>query len=133
MAELTAGPIINRMRQTAGVDTDLALCAYFGYGTSTVSGWRQRNKIPYEECVILADRKGVSLDWLVRGIGTADGQPGTAAAAEVPVSDDRMQRLASFIAHWSATRTEDDKVWLEMQLVRAIPEYAEWASGRRKS
>jgi hypothetical protein len=128
VTELNAGAVLDRMQQVVGVRTDIALGKHFGFGTSTVSGWRTRNRVPYEECVILAKRNRVSLDWLLLGIGTMD-----ATMPPVGVPDDaRLQRLDQFLSHWHATRSEDDQVWLEMQLARAIPEYAEWLAARGK-
>lgn len=130
VAELDAGLVIDRMQQVVDVRTDIALGSYFGYGTSTVSGWRLRNKVPFTECVILAKRKGVSLDWLIHGIGEATGA-GTRQVRDAP-GDERIARLHQFLDHWDATSTTDDKVWLEMQLARSIPEYAEWIAARGK-
>ena len=132
MSKINAGPVINRMRQAAGVDTDIALGALFGLGTSAVSGWRQRNKVPYEECVILAQRKSVSVDWLLFGIGALHIAEGAAAAGEED-SDPRLQRMLSFFRTWMATHEEDSKAWLEMQLARAIPEYADHLATRRQN
>lgn len=134
MAELTAGPVIDRMRQVVGVKTDIALGSHFGLGTSAVSNWRQRNTIPYEECVNLSIRKGASLDWLILGIGTPDAAYATRHRVEDrDDGDERMPRLHQFIDHWAATHSDDDKVWLEMQIARAVPEYAEWVAARAKS
>jgi len=133
VADLNAGPIIDRMQQVADVRTDIALGAYFGHGTSTVSGWRTRNKVPYEECVILAKRKGVSLDWLLLGLGAMQPAGDTAAAANDAAGDDeRVRRMVAFLRHWSATNSSDNTVWLEMQFARTVPEYAEWVSSRKK-
>lgn len=131
VAELEAGPIIDRMQRVVGVSTDLALGKLFGYGTSTVSGWRTRNKVPYEECVILAKRKGVSLDWLLLGLGSMEASSTGYQMNDLNSSDPRMARIAGFLASWTATRGEDDKAWLEMQLARAVPEYAEWIAARK--
>jgi hypothetical protein len=132
VAELTAGPVIDRMRQVAGVKTDTALGAYFGLGTSAVSNWRQRGTIPYDECVILSIRKGASLDWLILGIETSGRTTAGHRVHDAGLGDERMQRLHQFLDHWDATRGADDKVWLEMQVARAVPEYAEWVAARAK-
>ena len=131
MAELDAGLIIDRMRTVAGVPTDIALGEVFGHGTSTVSGWRTRNKVPYAECVILAKRKGVSLDWLLLGLGEP-ALPVSRHMVHDDGTDPRLARLSGFLAHWQATHSEDDQVWLEMQLARSVPEYAEWVAARGK-
>lgn len=132
MAELTAGPVIDRMRQVVGVATDIALGAYFGLGSSAVSNWRQRNSVPYDECVILSIRKGASLDWLILGIGSPDPVYAGRRVHDDAGLDERLQRLHQFVDHWDATRGDDDKVWLEMQVARAVPEYAEWVAARAK-
>lgn len=132
MSGIQAGPVINRMREAAGVDTDIALGAEFGYRTSAVSGWRQRNKVPYEECVILAQRKSVSVDWLLFGVGSPDLAEAAAATGD-DGSDPRLQRLVGFFRSWMATHGEDSKAWLEMQIARAIPEYADHVAARKQS
>lgn len=132
MSELNAGAVIDRMQKVIGVRTDIALGQYFRFGTSTVSGWRNRNRVPYEECMILAKRKGVSLDWLLLGLGTMDGPRDPHAIHQSDDADDRVHRLVGFFTHWNATRSEDDKAWLEMQLARSVPEYVEWVAGRGK-
>lgn len=132
VAELDAGPIIDRMQQLLGVRTDIAVGAHFELGTSAVSGWRQRGKVPYEECVILAREKGVSLDWLLLGLGEMYPERGYRGVGEGEHEDPRMQRVMGFLANWIATRTDDDKTWLEMQLARNIPEYADWVARRTR-
>jgi hypothetical protein len=132
VAEFEAAPIIDRMQEVVGVRTDIALGQYFSYGSSTVSGWRTRNKVPYEECMILAKRKGVSLDWLLLGTGSIHGDTAPAPITEGSSNDPRMQRIGGFLLHWTATHNEDEKAWLEMQLARAVPEYAEWVASRGK-
>lgn len=133
MAELNAGAIIDRMQIAANVSTDIALSAYFGRGKSTAGGWRNRNTVPFDECVILAKRKGISLDWLLLGLGTMDGGVGANSYVQAgDAADPRLQRMTAFLAHWTATRSADDQVWLEMQLARQIPEYAEWVAARGK-
>jgi len=133
MAELNAGLVIDRMQQVIGVQTDIALGAYFSRGSSAVSNWRSRGTVPFEECVILAKRKGVSLDWLLLGLGTMDSAIADFRVLDGDAVAPRLRRLSGFLAHWTATRSDDEQVWLEMQLARAIPDYAEWVSARSKS
>jgi hypothetical protein len=130
VAELPAGPVIDRMRQVVGVQTDTALGSYFGLGSSAVSNWRQRNSVPYAECVNLSIRKGVSLDWLILGIESPHLAIAGQRVHDAGEVDERMQRLHLFVDHWDATHGADDKVWLEMQLARSVPEYAEWVAAR---
>jgi len=130
VSNLNAGAIIDRMQKAAGVATDIALSAYFQRGKSTAGGWRSRNTVPLDECVTLAQRKGISLDWLLLGLGTMDGASTDYRVQDGDAADPRLQRMTGFLAHWVATRSADDQVWLEMQLARAVPEYAEWLAAR---
>jgi hypothetical protein len=43
-----------------------------------------------------------------------------------------LHRVSAFLEHWNAARSNHDLVWLEMQLARSIPEYAEWLAARGK-
>lgn len=127
-----ANAVIDRLRETVGASTDMAMGALFGLGTSGVSNWRQRQRIPYSECVDVAIRKGVSLDWLVLGLGSGDaGASGVADPAVAYGGDPRASRMIGFIEHWQATRDSDDMAWLERTLARMLPEYAEWLASRK--
>ncbi len=135
VTEPTAGAVLDRMHQLLGLRTDIALAEYFGLGKSTVGGWRKHNRIPLSECLILAKRKGASLDWLLLGIGpqaapepaVKDVVDGTASYA-----DPRVTRLVRFVSAWQATHDDDDMAWLERSIARAIPEYGEWLAGQPK-
>lgn len=129
MKEIQAEPVIDRMAKAVGVRTDRALSQVLGYGASAVSNWRTRNRVPYTECVHLAATRGMSLDWLILGIG----EPDVSHRGIVDDSTDaRAQRMIGFVQQWMATHSDDDKAWLEMQLARAVPEYAEWVAARGK-
>jgi hypothetical protein len=130
MANLSAGAVIDRLKQALEISTDIALGEHFGHATSTVSGWRSREKVPYEECVILAKRKGISLDWLLLGLGEQQGE--TTYRGSEDATSDRTARLVAFLHHFTTTHRSDEEVWLEMQIARAVPEYAEWVAQRAK-
>lgn len=38
----------------------------------------------------------------------------------------RSNRLCQFARYWMETRAADDQAWLEKQIERAVPEYADW-------
>lgn len=44
----------------------------------------------------------------------------------------RGLRLCDFVKWWMENRTADDQAWLESQIKRAVPEYAEWLKGQGK-
>lgn len=130
---LDARAVVDRLQQLYGVATDSALAQALGMKNSTtVSSWRTRNRVPYDECVDAARKFRVSFDWLFLGIGEPHAGRTTPRAPGTGPVDERMQRLADFLGHWADTRGDDEKVWLEMQLARAVPEYAEWVAQRRK-
>jgi len=132
MGDLNAGPVIDRLQQVLGVATDTALGSHFGHKPSTVGGWRNRNHVPFAECVDLANRKGLSLDWLLLGLGEPLASARDIADLDPDYGDEpRLARLLGFLRHWFAAHDEDGRAWLEMQLARAVPEYAEWVAQRK--
>ncbi|MES2312285.1 MAG: hypothetical protein V4566_08325 [Pseudomonadota bacterium] len=54
------------------------------------------------------------------------------AAAAVVDRLRELHRVSALLEHWNATLSNDDQVWLEMQLACSIPEYAEWLAARGK-
>jgi hypothetical protein len=129
---MEAEDIIRRMRQVYGVKTDTALATELNLAISAPSNWRQRNSPPYAICVDIALKKGISLDWLILGIGdmqsgAAVGTPPDAERTETqPIPSPAAERLSQFVYWWSVSRTQDEMVWLEQQFKRAVPEYGDW-------
>lgn len=64
-----ADEIIERLRDLAGVQKDVDLAAWLEVSKSTLSSWRSRGSVPIEISLRIADKCGVTLDWLVRGVG----------------------------------------------------------------
>jgi hypothetical protein len=120
--------VIQRLRRLYGVSTDKALGEAMGVPSTTLSSWRKNARVPMPECVQAVRKYRCSWDWLLTG---AAG--GVRDEGEIYVTDERMQRIAAFLQHWGATRNADEKAWLEMQLARAVPEYAEWLAKRSKA
>ena len=129
---MDAEEIIQRMRQVYGVKTDSALAAELNLAVSAASNWRQRNSPPYAICVDIALKKGISLDWLILGIGdmrpgAAMGTPHDTGHAESQLAPSPVvERLSQFVYWWSVSRTQDEMIWLEQQFKRAVPEYGDW-------
>lgn len=65
--------ILDRLRiccdQLRSGRRDVDLCKFLRISASTLSTWKARGTIPYEVCVEVARRNGVSLDWLLMGQG----------------------------------------------------------------
>lgn len=124
--------IIRRMRQVYAVRYDTDLSAELGLSRAAPSNWRHRNSPPVDICAEIAAKKGVSLDWLIFGIGDmrlgaragmrldSDHQGTTSEPS--PAAD----RISQFVYWWYVNRSQDEVVWLEQQFKRAVPEYGEW-------
>lgn len=74
--------IIHRMKTVLGVTMDKDVADYYDVARSQVSAWKSRGRIPFDECIRLAEQFDVSLDWLVFGRGHREVRPAT--LREVP-------------------------------------------------
>ena len=128
--------IIQRMRQVYGAKNDSALAAALNLAVSAPSNWRQRNSPPFGICADIAMEKGVSLDWLIFGIGDmrlggrAEAQHDSAHTETPRAESSAADRLSQFVYWWHVSRSQDEMIWLEQQFKRAVPEYAEWLATR---
>jgi hypothetical protein len=124
--------IIQRMRQVYGAKNDSALAAELNLAVSAASNWRNRNSPPIAICVDIAAKKGVSLDWLIFGIGEmrvdvkSDPPREHGQATTPPSQSPAAERLSQFVNWWAVNRSQDEMTWLEQQFKRAVPEYGEW-------
>ena len=79
-----SSPVV-RAKEALGVETDTALAKALGVAQSVIGGYNRRNTVPLEQCIKIAERTGVSLDWLILGKGEMQG--GTGGAAEFDDAD----------------------------------------------
>lgn len=61
--------IIDRMKTVLGVTRDKDVAVHFEGARGAVSVWKIRGTIPFAECLALALKYDVSLDWLILGRG----------------------------------------------------------------
>jgi transcriptional regulator with XRE-family HTH domain len=61
--------IIARIKSVKSIKSDLELARVLGLSRTALAERKRRGSIPYREIFILADKEGVSLDWLLRGEG----------------------------------------------------------------
>jgi hypothetical protein len=122
--QLAIHGVIERLRQVFGAATDLELAAKMGVGRTAPSNWRNRNSIPYDLCATVARDHGVSLDWLIFGAALPTMRAGASVGHERSAE---AQRLSQFVDFWDQSRPHNEMVWLEHQVRRAIPEYADWS------
>ena len=69
MNKISADAVLDRLQDFFGAPTDTALANAMGVNRNTLGNWRGRGRVPYEECVLLAQERGISLDWLLLGEG----------------------------------------------------------------
>lgn len=81
-----SSPVL-RAKKALGVETDTALAKSLGVAQSVIGGYNRRNTVPLEQCVKIAERTGVSLDWLILGKGEMKGGSGSGGAAEFDDAD----------------------------------------------
>lgn len=65
--QIDADEVIDRLKQTVGVNSDIELSEALGVNKSTVSTWRSRKRIPYPEVVRVALETRQNIDWILTG------------------------------------------------------------------
>ncbi len=66
---LSLHDILLRAREVADATSDNALSKAMGVGRSSISTWRKADTLPFEALFSLASSKGISMDWLLTGMG----------------------------------------------------------------
>jgi hypothetical protein len=61
--------VLERLAVVLGAKTSQSLGEQLGVSPQTVSSWKARESVPYAQCVDVAERYGISLDWLLTGEG----------------------------------------------------------------
>jgi len=70
MNNFTADAVLDRLQQAVGASSDSALSRALGVNRATLGNWRNRNSVPYSICVDFAIAHGISLNWLLAGLGS---------------------------------------------------------------
>jgi len=123
VARLKTDQIIQRLGEVLGEPTNMALAERLGVGPSAISNWIKRNTPPVQIMSDIAEQEGLSLDWLLFDVGSSRRD------AVVPKATTAQgKRLVDFILAWEQSKPTEELVWLEQQMKRAVPEYAEWLS-----
>ena len=118
-----------------------------GVPYSTMLNYSQGKSVPKFDFILALHNFGINLDWFVTGVGEmyranrdvaplAYQFPNVTKKVGVEESNadtgGRALRLCEFAKWWMANRSPDDHVWLEKQIERNVPEYAEWKKGAGK-
>ena len=85
--------IVDRMKTVLGFSKDKELAEYLGGSRSTTAAWKLRGTIPINECIELAVKHGVSLDWLILGGGPGPSTQTAELIAQEGVSVELDQSL----------------------------------------
>ncbi len=61
--------VIERMIEAAGLKNSSELARHFETSPSTIANWKKRDTIPYKEVYEISRQFGVSMDWILNGVG----------------------------------------------------------------
>ena len=64
---------VSRAKLALNVKNDVELSRALGVAASAIGGYNRRQTVPLEQCIKIAERTGVSLDWLILGKGEMQG------------------------------------------------------------
>ena len=59
--------IVKRIKDIENISLDSDICSLLGISRSSLSGYRNRDHVPYKEIVNYAIEKGISIDFLLTG------------------------------------------------------------------
>jgi transcriptional regulator with XRE-family HTH domain len=62
--------VLDRLASVLGTTSGNQLAEALGVSPQAVSSWKSRESVPYAQCVEVAEQRGISLDWLLTGIGS---------------------------------------------------------------
>lgn len=109
LSKVDSAALVDRLQLVFGAKDDTELSRLMGQKRSTVGNWRNRGSIPYTDCVAVAEEKGISLDWLLTGVGPMRRGASSDADAEPPTNP----REQALLALW---RELDEDAQREIQL-----------------
>lgn len=69
LSKIDSAALVDRLQVVFGAKDDTELSRLMGQKRSTVGNWRNRGSVPYTDCVEVAEERGISLDWLLTGVG----------------------------------------------------------------
>lgn len=78
--------VLGRISSVLGCHGDANIAEELGVQRTTVSSWKSRDKIPYEECWQVAQKTGISMDWLLSGTGQKERNQNLVASKSGEVS-----------------------------------------------
>lgn len=132
----SASEILDEIRRMMGLGSDAAVGALFGVKQTTVSSWRARNSLPYDQIIAFCIREGVSTDSLflvqrpIRISKEGNWKLGHQKSVTIEIDDlftTRLQReLRGRTAEWLATESGVDAMRIEEIITgRELPNFDE--------
>ena len=82
--------MLTRAKIATDCKTDLAFAQWLGLTQSVIAGYKKRGNIPQEQCIKIAEKTGVSLDWLILGRGENNAAPQQTQTTPELNSDETM-------------------------------------------
>jgi hypothetical protein len=115
--------VMGRLRDACGVATDAGLAEMLGLKRTAFSNRKKDGSIPWEDVIRLAKSESVDLDWLIWGVGkTQEAQPAS--------RDGRLTMIVEWLCAWWDRASPEERIWAEIQMGRAFPEYLEFVAAR---
>ena len=80
---------IDRAKLAINAKSDADLARWLDVSTPVIAGYKKRETVPLEQCIKIAEKTGVSLDWLILGKGEPRPQ-------DEPTDSDRKMLLTGW-------------------------------------
>lgn len=110
MHKSTADAVLDRLLLVFEAKNDTELAGALDTNRQTLGSWRSRGSIPYALCIEIAERKELSLDWLLTG--RPPMYRGQAHITEAALSN-RQQALLGLFESLSEDRQREILIALE--------------------
>lgn len=91
MLSFDVNEVLDRAKEAIGTSSDAELSRHLGKYKTTVTNYRNRGSLPWEDLVRLAESHNLSLDWLLLGKGNKDA--GVAQSAKGEIDTERFDRI----------------------------------------
>ncbi len=122
--------IIRRIKHRELISSDAKLAELLDLDRTEFAERKRTNSIPYKELVAYSEKSRANLHFLLTGEGL-DFNP---EARRIPLElrDAQLYNVRKWLDEFWKKATEEEKVWLYVELQRAFPEFKEWIKKRKE-